>query len=31
MKGRIEFMRNHATPDILAAHLRNAISGLNLP
>jgi ribosomal-protein-alanine N-acetyltransferase len=31
MKDRIEYMRNHATPDILAAHLRECDSEFNPP
>jgi ribosomal protein S18 acetylase RimI-like enzyme len=31
MKGPIEFMRNHATPDNVAAHLKECDSGFNPP
>ena len=31
MKGRIEFIRNHATPDVLEAHLRECDAGFNPP
>jgi ribosomal protein S18 acetylase RimI-like enzyme len=31
MKGQIEFMRNHATPDVLAAHLKECDSGFKPP